>query len=344
MLLDSIRKPLFSVMIACLLAGNVLADTLKMNHQMPATAVSSAVDKWFVKEVKKRTEGAVDIKIFWSEGLGKTTETLSLLQNEAVEMAGLSPGYFPGQLPLFTAPNSFPMAIDNVCQANQLIYRLMSEVPGFQQEAADNGIKPLFFHVLNPYLLVSKEPITSLEQMEGVRMRTWGTHIPKMVEAAGGTAVTLGLAEIYEAFSRGVIDAAPFSVDLVETYKIHEVAKHISEVTLWDGPTWGVWMTQSAWNNLSKDNQTTVMEVAAEAQVRDLEVVRKAAASARQTLKAKGVTFHQFSDADLETWQGRLPDFFAEWIATMEKEGKGDAARQGVKIWKNVVSNVDCPA
>jgi len=28
----------------------------------------------------------------------------------------------------------------------------------------------------------------------------------------------------------------------------------------------------------------------------------------------------------------------------MEKEGKGDAARQGVKIWKNVVSNVDCPA
>lgn len=327
-----------------LLPVHAFAETLRMNHQMPATAVSSAVDRWFVQEVAERTDGAVDINIFWSEGLGKTTETLSLLQNDAIDMAGLSPGYFPGQLPLFTAPNSFPMAIDNVCQANRLIDRLVTEVPGFQEEAAANGIKPLFFHVLNPYYLVSKEPITSLEQMNGVRMRTWGTHMPRMVEAAGGTAVTLGLTEIYEGFSRGVIDAAPFSVDLIETYKIYEVAKHVTEVTLWDGPTWGVWMTQSAWNNLSPEHQSVVMEVAAEAQERDLEVVRQAAIDARKTLKDQGVTFHSFDAADLQTWQGRLPDFFAEWIDQMEDEGKGDAARQAVDIWREVVSTVECKA
>nr|BBJ04183.1 hypothetical protein YBY_20320 [Marinobacter nauticus] len=321
-----------------------LSQTFRMNHQMPATAVSSAVDRWFVDEVAKRTGGDVDIQIFWSEGLGKTTETLSLLKNDAIDMAGLSPGYFPGQLPLFTAPNSFPMAIDNVCQANRLIDRLLTEVPGFQKEAAANGIKPLFFHVLNPYYLVSKQPITTLEQMVGVRMRTWGAHMPRMVQAAGGTAVTLGLSEIYEGFSRGVIDAAPFSVDLVETYNIYEVAKHVTEVTLWDGPTWGVWMTQSAWESLSPDHQAVVMEVAAEAQARDLAVVRQAAENARQTLKEKGVTFHHFDAADLRTWQNRLPDFFSEWIEQMEVDGKGDAARQAVAIWREVVDTVECPA
>ena len=82
------------------------AVTLQMNHQMPATAVGSKVDQWFADEIEKRTGGEVKIKIFWSEGLGKANETLSLLQSGAIDMAGLSPGYFPAQLPLFTAPNS----------------------------------------------------------------------------------------------------------------------------------------------------------------------------------------------------------------------------------------------
>ncbi|ERS81013.1 hypothetical protein Q672_06790 [Marinobacter sp. EVN1] len=206
-----------------------------------------------------------------------------MLKNQAIHMAGLSPGYFPGQLPLSTAPNSFPMAIDNV-----------------SGQSADRP--------------------------------------------AGGTAVTLGLSEIYEGFSRGVIDAAPLSVDLVETYKIHEVASHLTEVTLWDGPTWGVWMTQSAWNSLTPENQAVVMDVAEEAQARDLEAVREAAVDARETLKEQGVTFHHFDAGDPQTWQSRLPDFFAEWIEQMEGKGKGDAARQAVDIWREVVNTVECPA
>src|SRR3954463_11543859 len=96
------------------------ATTLRMNHQMTANTAGSIVDQWFADEVKKRTNGEVDVKVFFSNGLGAAKETLSLVENGAIDMAALSPGYFPDQLPFFTAPNSIPMAIDNIDQAYKI--------------------------------------------------------------------------------------------------------------------------------------------------------------------------------------------------------------------------------
>jgi hypothetical protein len=69
--------------------------TLKLNSQWPATTAGSKVDQWFADEVKKRTNGEVEIRIFWSEALGKANENLSLMQNGAVEMGAMSPRLLP---------------------------------------------------------------------------------------------------------------------------------------------------------------------------------------------------------------------------------------------------------
>ena len=111
---------------------------LKLNSQWPATTAGSKVDQWFAEEVKRRTNGEVDIRIFWSEALGKANENLSLMQKGAVEMGAMSPAYFPKQLPFHTAPNSIPMAMNSVNQANTLMRRLLQEVPAMQDEATNS--------------------------------------------------------------------------------------------------------------------------------------------------------------------------------------------------------------
>ncbi|MEO5882067.1 MAG: TRAP transporter substrate-binding protein DctP [Caldimonas sp.] len=314
------------------------ATVIRMNHQMAASTAGSIVDQWFADEVKKRTNGEVEIKIFFSNGLGAAKETLSLLENGAIDMAGLSPGYFPDQLPFFTAPNSIPMAIDNIDQAYRLSERLMKEVPAMTEEARSKGIRPLFFHVLNPYVLVAKEPILSVAQMNGKKFRTWGSDLPRMAQAVGAVPVTLGVTELYEGLLRGVVDAIPFSVDLMENYKIYEVAKHVMDITIWDGPTWAVWMTDKAWAKLTPGQQKIVMEVADEAGKKDLEMVRKAATDADKSLRARGVAFHKFPDAEKAKWKAKLPSYFDEFVAAQTAKGKGDDAKKMVKIWNEVVS------
>ena len=310
--------------------------TLRMSHQWAENNAGSKVDKWFAQEVEKRTGGKVKIKIFWSEALGKAKENLGLLQQGAIDMAAMSPGYFPAQMPFYAAPNSIPMTMDEVPHATELMKRLMTEVPIYQEETERNGIKALFFHHLNPYKLVCKEPVTTVDGMNGKKMRTWGKDMPRMVQAAGGTPVTLFLPEIYEGLSRGTVDCAPFAVDLVVNYKIYEVAKHISNITLWLGPSTGIWISQAAWQKLTPEQQEILVATGLEAAERDRDAVLAAGEAAVGTLKSKGVTFHDFPDAEKAKWRAANPDFFADFIAEMEGKGWGDDARKTIAIWKEV--------
>ena len=342
------KNELRRTLLAVFLAGFTLTASLpvaaktilKLNSQWPATTAGSKVDQWFADEVKRRTAGEIEIKIFWAEALGKASENLSLMQKGAVEMGAMSPAYFPTQLPFHTAPNSIPMAMLTVTQANALMRRLAAEVPAFAAEAKANGVRTLFFHHLNPYLLVSKEPLTNLDALKGKKIRTWGSDMPRMAQAQGMTPITLSLPEIYESLGRGVIDAAPFSVDLVMAYKIFEVAKNISDVTLWLGPSWGVWIGEAAWQKLLPQHQKIMLEVSAEANQRDMEVTIAAEKIARDEHKNRGVKFHPFSEADRQKWKASLPDFFAEFIATQEKAGKGADAAKMISIWKEVLESV----
>lgn len=312
---------------------------LRMSSQWTENTAGAQVDKWWAAEIRKRTDGAVNIKIFWEGALGKAKENLGLIQKGAIDLAAMSPGYFPAELPFHAAPNSIPMAMSEVPQATELMELLLKNVPEFDEEAKRNGMKALFFHHLNPYKLVCKEHIKGIEDMKGKKVRTWGKDMPRMVQAAGGVPVTLGLPELYEGLGRGTVDCIPFSVDLMVNYKIYEVAKHVHHITLWEGPTNAVWISRPVWEEMRPDHRGIVQEVSFEAAKRDRDQVMAAGEKAISILKAKGVQFHDFPEADKKQWKAANPDFFADFIAEQDKLGRGDAARKTIEIWRQVAGS-----
>ncbi len=309
---------------------------LRANSQWNENHTGSQVDKWWAEEIKKRTNGEVEIKLFFGGALGKAKENLPLLSQGAIDIAMMSPGYFPAQLPFHAAPNSIPMAMAKVEQATELMERLMAEVPAFDAEAKANGIKTLFFHHLNAYQLVCKEHIKGVADMKGKKMRTWGKELPQAVEAVGATPVTMFLPELYEGLARGAVDCIPFSVDLMMNYKMYEVAKHIHEITIWEGPTNGTWISLKSWDKLTADQQKVLQQVSLEAMRRDRDVTIEAGKKAIIELKAKGVQFHEFPAAEQAKWRDLNPDFFGNFIKEMAKKGHEADAKKTIKIWKEV--------
>ena len=335
-----IRHLLAAAAVAALASGfsttSFAAKTLRMSSQWTETTAGAQVDKWWAKEIEARTNGEIKIKIFWEGVLGKAKENLALIQNGSIDLAAMSPGYFPAELPFHAAPNSIPMAMARVEQATELMERLLTEVPEFDEEAKRNGMKALFFHHLNPYLLVCKELVAGVDDMQGKKVRTWGKDMPRMVQAAGGVAVTLSLPELYEGLGRGTVDCIPFSVDLMVNYKIYEVAKHVHEITLWEGPTNAVWIARGVWDDMTPEQQKVVQEVSFEAAYRDRDQVVGAGGAAIDELKAKGVQFHAFPDAEKKRWKDANPDFFGDFIEDMKAVGRGDAAMKTIEIWREV--------
>ena len=327
--------------VALLLAGLGTAASaqveLKLSSQWTENTVTSETNRWWAAEIDKRTGGKVKVKIFYVGALAKATENLQLIRSGGVEIVNMSASYFGADLPLHTAPNSIPMAMSAVPQTTTLIRRITKEIPAMDEETKRNGVKALHFHHLNPYLLVCKNEVKGIADIKGKKIRTWGSDMPKMVQAAGGVPVTLGLPELYEGISRGTIDCMPFSVDLMVNYKIHEVAKHVHDITLWLGPTSGVWINRAVWDKLAPDLQKIIQDVSDEAADKDRDLTMAAAKTAVETLKAAGVQFHAFPEADKVAWKKANPDFFADFIAAQEKAGRGEAARAMIKIWKEVV-------
>ena len=333
-LASSLNVVIAALLLSCAAA---VAQDLKLSTQWVENTVTSQTNRWWAEELEKRSQGKIKVKIFYAGTLAKPTENLQLIRSGGVELVNMSASYFGADLPLFTAPNSIPMAMADVGQTTVLIQRLLTELPAMDEEAKRNGVKALHFHHLNPYRLVCKQQIKSIDELKGKKIRTWGSDMPKMVQAAGAVPVSLGLPELYEGLQRGTVDCIPFSVDLMVSYKIHEVAKHVHDVTLWLGPTSGLWMARPAWDKLTADHQKLVEQVSREAALRDRDLTLAAATSATETLKGAGVQFHGFPDADKKKWKAQNPDFFADFVAVQDKAGRGDAARQMVKIWREVV-------
>ncbi|GAB4294585.1 MAG: hypothetical protein Kow0058_12500 [Roseovarius sp.] len=318
-------------------AGEAAAKVvLRANSQWAETNTNSQTDKWWAEEIAKRTNGEVEVKLYFGGALGKAQENLDLLQQGAVDFAMMSPGYFPAQLPFEAAPNSIPMALSNVEQASKLVMRLMNEVPEFTGEAERLGLKPLLFHHLNPYLLVCRDEVRGIDDMKGKKMRTWGEALPRAVEAVGATPVTLFLPELYEGLAHGTVDCIPFSVDLMVDYKIYEVAKHVMDITIWEGPTAGTYMAISAWNRLTPEQQQIVLEVSHEAMLRDRDAVIAAGERAADELRAKGVQFHAFPKEEAAAWRALNPDFFADFVAAQAERGHREDAEKMIAIWKEV--------
>ncbi len=335
--------PIIMVCLILFALPNVFAKTvLKMNHQFPSTTAGSKIDQWFADKIKERTKGDVVIKIFWSNGLGGPKENLMLLKMGAIDMAAMSSGYFPSELAFFSAPNAIPMGMDNICQSSAIMKAFMDKITAFSDEARINKIKPLFFHLLNPYLLVTKKPVRSFSDLKGMRIRTWGKDMPRLIKAAGGNPVPLFLPDIYEALKRSVIDGCPFSVDLMVSYKIYEQAKHVTEVVLWEGPGWGVWISEKTWQVLSPENQAIFIETAEEARQLEIPATHLAEKEARVLLKKKGVTFHLFPQKELAKWQSANPDFFEDLINRLSKTGQADDAKKTVDLWLNMRKRIKC--
>lgn len=309
---------------------------LNMSSQLLETMPSAEAERWFAQEIAKRTNDEVKVNIFFGETLARASENLPLLRDGAIDMAMFSASYYASDLPFSSLSNSVPMALNSAEEAKLLMKRLMAEVPEFLEEQERTGIRALFFHNLNPMVLQSRVPVTTLEDMKGKKVRTFGSELPKLVSALGATPITIMLPELYESFSGGTIDVAPFSLDYIQAYRTYEVAPHITDVPLFVGVTGAVWISTGAWNRLTPEQQEVFKQVADEAAEVDYKLVVEAANSSREYLLGKGVTMHEVWEKDKESWLSSLPDFLDEWAGKMETVGKGEAARQTVAIWREV--------
>ena len=306
---------------------------LKLAHFGPATFVQSGVDKWWAEEIERRSDGKIRIRIFWAGAAGGALEILGLVGSGAIDFGATPQAFYPNELPLTGAPNAVPMVFTDNRTAVAIQSELIAAVPAVQDELKRNNVRPLFFHSLNSYAPLCTRPVATMDNLSGLRIRSFGVFQPALFDAIGAVGVNVLPADIYEGLQRGRLDCGFYSNDLYRSTKLYEVAKHLMSVDFGPSSTWPIWVSEKKWSNEWPESvRTLISEVSREAEARSLAEVKRVSSESLDFIMSQGVKVVEFRETD--KLRAAVPDMLEVWRSNMIQRGLGSEADQVLAFWR----------
>ena len=271
-----------------------------MTTTWPTSLELIEIDRHFVDLANKLTGDQLTIEFYEGGALVPAGEVFDAVQSGTIQAGADWPGYWAGRdaafSPLATTPSLFN-AVDYV-----------NWIEEWGGEEIYDEIYGQFGMVYLPYGVTNNEsgfrtgePITSLEDLQGKRLRLSGLEQGRILERLGGNQVSMAGGEIYQALERGVIDGAEFSTPNVDW------SAGFQQVTdAWATPGWhqsasvfGVMINQGAWDQLS-DETKEALEIAADATLLwSLSFTEKRATEAYRQFQEAGIEITRYDDEAL---------------------------------------------
>src|SRR5512134_3569 len=337
------KLPLLLSVFGCALAfgaGDAAAQAkynLRWGHYL-ADSPFVQLEKDFANAIEKRTNGQVKITITFAQGLGKTTELLTLTAKGAIDMTATAPGYNPDQLHYWRA-FQLPLTFETSKQAMHVLGVVVKEFPIYRQEMNRAGVEWLFQQPLGEYYLSGASPdCDSMASLRGKKIRSFGADIPKAFTAIGAVPVTVAPTAIYEALQHRNLDYSFINPGNIQQYKLVEVGKHHC------GPVMAITghnitIGKRTWAKLPPNIQKIMLEEGRQTMKDYLAWVGDFEAKAVANIKAQGGTFTPFPADELKKWKAAAPDFLAEWEkATAAATGDAETPKKVAARWRQLIA------
>jgi TRAP-type C4-dicarboxylate transport system substrate-binding protein len=204
----------------------------------------------------------------------------------------------------------------------------MGKVPAFAAEWTKHNTVFLGAQVADTYHLVTKFPVTKLEDLKGKKLLAPGA-IASRVQGTGATPVDAGLPVFYNMLQTGVADGAVILITGVLPFKLHEVAPYITKVDLGAVFSGALAMNKKTWDGLPPHMKELFRELGRDYAKMCADLVAQREASTWEALaKNPAVKVSELPQAEREKWAKALPDVAGDWARR-----NGDAGRQVLKIF-----------
>jgi tripartite ATP-independent transporter DctP family solute receptor len=280
-------------------------NNLPLNHPLNVRAAEAA------EQVKARTNGRVEIKIFPNNQLGGDTDMLSQVRNGAITF------FTPSALVIATlVPVAAINAVGFVFSDYDQVWKAMDGPVGAHVRAAISRVNLHAFEKMwdNGFrqITTSGQPIESAKEMAGLKIRVPVSPLSvSMFKALDSAPASLQFSEVYSALQTRIVDAQENPLPIIQVAKLYEVQKHCAISNhIWDG----FWFIANgrAWNGLPPDVKTIVTEAINEAGVKQRADISALNQTVQADLASKGLAFNRTSP---DSFRAKLRDagFYREW-------------------------------
>ncbi len=308
------------------------AITLKYASSTPPVGFTADWEKWFAKEIEKRTEGRVKVQIYFGGTLLKIPEGLEGVSKGVADMVLIPPLWFPGQIPLITYSQVTSLgpsieALEDPHVGGRAMWKLWDNVPAIRKEMEQWNQTVWSFRPMPAYELWSKVPIKGVNDLNRLRVRELGIKGKVMFSAYGAIPTSVTPAEMYGALQKGLLDAAVASLDWGELYRLREVAKYLI-MAYFNGGAPLYTMNMDSLKKLPAKDRDIVMKLGREF----TDIYATALIKYQQDLMKKyeqtGVTIMKLSNEERQRWRKEAePKLIDGWMKELKGPSPEDAKR-----------------
>ena len=279
------------------------------------------------EEIKKETDGEIEWRLVPGGQLANPKTTFDAVQN-GLMAAGIGiPSYVPNLVPASnTIYGTVQFGTNPVVAGAAATETLTLDCPECLAEFRKINAVPLAGWTVSPYYFACREPVASMEELKGKRVRATGVGNTELVGMTGATPVAATLVEAVSLLQRGGLDCTFGVVEWLRTFGYADFVKNLTNYPLgMTGPALGLLINRDVWDSLSERNKMAVNEVCRSAVTESIAWGEAIQFEALQELTEAGVTLHKWSPEVLEAME-------AAWGEVVE-ELSADA--DFAKVWKS---------
>ena len=312
--------------------------TLTLADYNPPTGLNGRGITILQEEIAKKTNGKVELKIYWAGSLLKGKEILRGVEDGVADMGSVNANYYPNQMPIGGVFNVLPAGPFGYESQRTYYKNIMEQVPEMEAEYLAHNQLPLFVFTANNIAICSTKPLVSLEDLKNKKIRSSSRWILNMFRGLGATPVSVPWGDCYMALQTGTIDAVLTNFDSLHNTKLDEVAQNLLLFENFPAKPAIIYTVNSdVWNNLSEGIQGQIMQAIEATTLSFSELYDAEWERCIKEAKEMGCVVNLISKADWEIWKNLpvIDENQVQWVKEMENQGLKNAEEILEKI-KNI--------
>lgn len=315
------RRVFVAAALSVVLGSNAAPVAAKERWDLPTAYPASNFQTQnlvqFVEEIKKAPGVDLEITLHPNASLYKAPEIKRAIQGGQVQIGEFAMLGHENEWPIFGA-DSQPFLATSYEDAMKLY---QAQKPFLEKKLAEQGMLLLYTAPWPPQGLYSVKPINSVEDLRGLKFRSYSPSTAHLAELLRAQPVTVQAAELTQALATGVIDVFMTSPNTGVDGKFWETVKYFYDVQGWL-PKNAVVVNKKSFDALDETTQNAIIKAAAEAETRGWEMSFEENRKAIETLKSNGMTVAKPS-ADLHEGLRKVGAIITErWSEKSGTEGK----------------------
>ena len=263
-----------------------------LSRNLPTCVIMEA---YFAPRVAARTNGQVKVSVTAFLELGLTgTDTLNLVSDGTLAMANVYTGYVSGALPPIEVQSLWGMGPD--WETTYLaLADMIPDVERMLMEETGGAIVNRNWYAGADQWFFSKQPLQSVEDFRGKKIRTHAAALSSIIEGLGAEAVFIPPGQDYPALQAGVVDVGTTGALLAVSGRYYEISDYMAGPIIGFGYTTNV-INGDLWDSIPADLQQIIIEEGAIAELEALRISPYHNILSVQTNQGLGIQAIPFSE------------------------------------------------